>query len=328
MKQLGAVLALGGLVLAAFLFGRENLTAIVHLLTVAGPGLVLACAAHVVPMTLNARAWQSLVPAGERVSLRVMTRATWARESVNALLPVARIGGEIVAYRIVHRAGMRDTLAASSVVADMAMSVLTQAWFTITGLAILIAGGRGSALMPQLTIAALAMAALGLVFALVLRAGTLAPLTRALNRVFAGRLERAVAGSLRIDDALRDLYRHPRRVAGCAAWQCAGWVVGAAEIWLALHFLGHDVAVRDAIAIDALIQAISSAAFVIPGALGVQEGGFLLLGTLLGLDAPTALALAAARRLRDLLFYFPGLLAWHRAEIRGRGDRQHASGAP
>jgi hypothetical protein len=48
----------------------------------------------------------------------------------------------------------------------------------------------------------------------------------------------------------------------------------------------------------------------------VQEGAFLLIGGIMGLDATTALALAAARRLRDIVIYIPGLWAWHRAETK------------
>jgi len=78
--------------------------------------------------------------------------------------------------------------------------------------------------------------------------------------------------------------------------------------------LGAEASFAQAFAIEALIQLVSSAAFLIPGGLGVQEGGFVLIGGLLGFDAPTCLALAGARRVRDLLFYVPGLLAWQVAE--------------
>ena len=64
------------------------------------------------------------------------------------------------------------------------------------------------------------------------------------------------------------------------------------------------------------MQAIASAAFLMPGALGVQEAGFLGLGMLLGLDGEAAAALAVARRFRDLLVFLPGLLFWVRAERR------------
>ena len=66
---------------------------------------------------------------------------------------------------------------------------------------------------------------------------------------------------------------------------------------------------------------MSSAAFIVPGALGVQEGAFLLVGATLGLDGSTALALAVARRLRDVIVFFPGLLAWQWEELRRRRAR-------
>ena len=55
---------------------------------------------------------------------------------------------------------------------------------------------------------------------------------------------------------------------------------------------------------------------MVPGALGVQEGAFIVIGAALGLDATTALALATARRLRDAIVFFPGLIAWQWAATR------------
>ena len=50
----------------------------------------------------------------------------------------------------------------------------------------------------------------------------------------------------------------------------------------------------------------------------LQEGGFVLIGAALGIDGTTALALATARRLRDVIIFFPGLIAWQWAETRVR----------
>ena len=63
-------------------------------------------------------------------------------------------------------------------------------------------------------------------------------------------------------------------------------------------------------------EARRGAAFLVPGALGLQEAGFLGLGLLLGLAPETALALAIARRIRDLVVFLPGLLAWVWVERR------------
>jgi len=316
VKRAGALFALAGLALAVLLFARENVGAIVDLVVVAGPGLVLAAVFHVVPMTCNAAAWQALFPADRGATLRTLTHATWLRESVNGLLPVARVGGEIVAYRTIRARGVPATEAASTLVADMAISVITQAWVTFLGLAILLRSGVGTSLALGIVGAAALLMVAGIVFVHVTRAGVVAIVTRLLNRAFAGRFEGAVAGSVELDQALRTVYVRRRRVALCAVWQCIGWIVGSVEIWLALHFLGHDRGLLDAVMIEALIQAISSAAFVVPGALGVQEGGFLMLGAAVGLDGGSALALATARRLRDVVVFFPGLIAWHWAESR------------
>jgi glycosyltransferase 2 family protein len=70
--------------------------------------------------------------------------------------------------------------------------------------------------------------------------------------------------------------------------------------------------------IESLVQGVRTAAFLIPGALGIQEGGFLIVGTLLFLPPEAALALALTRRVRELVFGIPGILAWQWFEIRSQ----------
>ena len=324
MTYLARVLALAGLALALILFVREDAGAIVALVVAAGPGLVLAAFFHIVPMLANAYAWGRLFATPQRPSGKVLSWATWIRESVNGLLPVARIGGEIVAYRIVRRHVARRSDVAASLVADMTLSVLSQAGFALFGLALLFAMGRTSTLTAQLLAAVAGMIPLGIGFVLAQRAGAL---TRILDRLFAGRLGVARAQSLRFDQALGAMYARRRDVAACLAWQLAAWVLGAGEIWLALAFLGRHDSMLDAVVIEALIQAVSSATFIVPGALGVQEGGFIVIGAALGIDATTALALATARRLRDVVIFFPGLIAWQWAEARLRDARSASAEA-
>ena len=62
-------------------------------------------------------------------------------------------------------------------------------------------------------------------------------------------------------------------------------------------------------------------AFVVPSAIGVQEGGLVLLCGLFDVGADTALALSLIKRARDLLIGVPVLLAWQGLEGR------HAWGA-
>ncbi len=57
--------------------------------------------------------------------------------------------------------------------------------------------------------------------------------------------------------------------------------------------------------IEALGQAIKAAAFLVPSGLGVQEGGFVLLCGLFGIDSGTALALSLAKRVPDVVLGLP-----------------------
>jgi putative membrane protein len=318
VKRPGWLLALAGFALAAFLFAHEDPGTIVELLASAGAGLVLAALCHVFSMILNARAWQVLMPSDSQPSLAAMTLAVWVRESVNGLLPVARIGGEIVSFRVLVRARVSSAIAAASLMVDMALSAMSQMAFALVGVLLLMRAGTNTGLAFQITVGLAALVPLVAIFIAVQRGGIFTALAKMFDRLFAGRLSALIPDSQEADRAVNAMYARRGAIVSCFLWQCAGWVAGAAQIWVAAYFLGHPLSVLDAVAIEALIQAVSSAAFVIPGALGVQEGAFILAGAAVGLDAPASLALAASRRVRDLVIFFPGLAAWSLLE-RNRG---------
>jgi len=313
MKHLGKLLALIGLVAAIWLFLRDDPVAILDLLKAAGPGLVLAGLLHILPMALNAQAWRVLLPGASKPSLASMLRAVWIRESVNGLLPVARIGGEIASYRLLRRYGIRRAPAVASLTVDVALSIVSQLIFALGGVAFLYAA-KADSLAAGIVLGMVLLAAAAIGFVAVQHAGPFERVMRLVNRFAAGRFEGAVGHSARIDRAVQTLYRRRPAIGACLAWQLAGWVLGAAEIWAALRFLGNPVGLIDALIIESLIQAVSSAAFMVPAALGVQEAAFLAIGATLGLDPTAALALAGARRIRDIIVFLPGLTSWQLAE--------------
>jgi hypothetical protein len=315
MSRLGLLLALAGLAGAVWLISQQDLTEIRALLHMAGFGLLLAALTHILPMVLNAEAWRVLLPGRRRPGLLALTGLVWIRESVNGLLPVARIGGEIAGYRLLRGAGVAVPAAAGSLLADVAISVISQLVFALLGLALLAWAGAGIGWGAIGLAMVVGLAAAG-GFILAQRADLLSRLAALLNGVAAGRFTVFAQQSRRIDTLTRRLWRVRRAIGLCFLWQLVGWIAGAVEVWVALYFLGHPVGVAEALAIEALVQAVSSAAFLVPGALGLQEAGFLGIGLLLGLPAEVATALAIARRIRDLVIYLPGLLAWVWAERR------------
>jgi putative membrane protein len=151
---------------------------------------------------------------------------------------------------------------------------------------------------------------------------------RLVGTLFGDRWADLVGSAARLDRVLRLVYRRPSRVIASLGWQLVGWTLGSGEIWLALRFLGHPIDLYDAFLLEALAQAISSAAFLVPGALGVQEGGFVILGSLLGLGPEVSLAVALARRIRDLIVFLPGLVVWQLGEAHKLVRLSRAQPAP
>jgi uncharacterized membrane protein YbhN (UPF0104 family) len=94
------------------------------------------------------------------------------------------------------------------------------------------------------------------------------------------------------------------------------------EIWIALWALGSPVTVWDAIILESLLQLVRGVAFIVPAALGVQEGALLGLGIAFGLAPETGLALSLVRRVRDLSLGIPGLIAWQLSEGFSAGWRR------
>lgn len=317
MKHLGRMTALCGLAIAIWLVWRDHPQTVWRLMRAAGGGLVLAALVHVLPMLANAWDWRMLLRPAERPRLATMLGLVWIRESVNGLLPVARIGGELIVFRLLGRLGVRPATAAASLVVDLQLTLISQLLFALVGLGIVLGEARfGAARMAgQLAWGIAALAPVLLLFSVFQHARPFERAARALNRVTSGKVYALVGQSVRIDQSVKLVWRQAGVVVSYVlVWQtlqCAGF---ALEIGLALHFLGANVSFAQAFALEALIQIVSSAAFLVPGGLGVQEGGFVLVGAMLGLDAPTCLALAGARRIRDLLFYVPGLLAWQASE--------------
>ncbi|MFM0052807.1 lysylphosphatidylglycerol synthase domain-containing protein [Caballeronia grimmiae] len=317
MKYFGSVAALLGSAIAAWLIWRDDPVAILHLLESAGVGLVLAALVHTLAMLPNAWDWRMLIRDAERPSLATMLKLVWIRESINGLLPVARIGGEVVSFRLLRRVGVRPVTAVASLVVDMQLTLISQVVFALIALGYVaeLASSDSVHLAGRLAWSLAALMPVLLLFALVQHARPFERAARTLNRVTSGKVYALVGKSARIDQSIKLIWRQTGVVVRYLfIWQTLQCIGLALEIWVALRVLGSDVNFATAFVLEALIQLASSVAFVVPGSIGVQEGGFVLIGGMLGLDAPTCLALAGARRVRDLLFFVPGLAYWHVAE--------------
>jgi len=317
MKYLGSAAASIGLAIAGWLIWRDDPVAILHLLESAGWGLILAALAHILAMLPNAWDWRTLMRNAERPSFATMLKLVWIRESINGLLPVARIGGEIVSFRLLGRVGVRPATAVAGLVVDMQLTLVSQVVFALVALGYVLehTSSDSARLAGRLAWGVAGVLPVLLLFVLVQHARPFERAARTLNRLTSGKVYALVGKSARIDQSIKLIWRETGVVVRYLfVWQTLQCLALALELWIALRVLGSDATFATAFVLEALIQLVSSVAFVVPGNIGVQEGGFVLIGGMLGIDAPTCLALAGARRVRDLLFFVPGLIFWQMAE--------------
>jgi putative membrane protein len=319
MRYLGRVAAAAGLLIALWLVSRDDPDAVLALVRTAAAGLVVAALAHVLHMLANARAWQTLMLDPPVPRYRALLGLIWIRESINGLLPVVRIGGDLISFRLLLKRGFSTPMSAASLIVDMQLTVISQLLFAAAGIAYLFANVQSDALrmVSHLAWGLLLIAPAFALFALIQHANPFERMMRVLDRIASGKLAELVGKSADIDETIKRTWRRPAIVLRyLLIWQPLQAIGTSLEIWLALYFFDTPVSFAEAFVIDSLVQVVASAAFFVPAALGVQEGGFLLIGGMLGLEPATCLALAGARRVRDLVIFVPGMLAWQIAESR------------
>jgi putative membrane protein len=322
MKILIRVAWVLGLGLMVGLFVRAGVAPILELLSQAGWVLIWLIPLHALPLLLDALGWRALL--SHYRHSRMLFAIAAVREAINRLLPVANIGGEIVGIRLLAQLGVPGPEAAASVVVEVSVTLLSQFLFVALGVACLM----------QLTgLLRLAGAWLGLLGAvlpllvalfLALRSGRVFGWLQRLAARLLGNSERILGlarQSAQLDAEIRRLCREPGRLGLALAWQLAGLVTGCIETWLALRWLGHPVGTAASVAIESLTQAARQFIFIVPAGLGVQEASLIGLGELLGVGSGVALALSLVKRMREIIFGVPALLAWQWFE--GRRDFLH-----
>ena len=314
----GLALALG-LALGGLLLARVGIDRVFALIAGASWVLAMVLPLRLVQFALTAAAWRAVAwPDAPR--FRAFIVARWLREGVNSLLPVLPVAGLLAAIRVVMQAGLALPLAVAATITDTTIELVSQIPFTLLGLALLVAEQGAGAVSVWMGGAVLVLCVIGAFLVPAQRLGVARLAERSARRLgWAGRIDG-------LDAALAATQRRRRRLGFAALCHLIAWLLGGVEVWLALGALGHPVRPGPALVIESLGYAIRGAAFLVPGALGVQEGGFILVCGLFGVPPALGLALSLVKRLRDVVFGVPSLALWVRMERRGGVAMRGAAG--
>jgi putative membrane protein len=311
-----------GLVMFIGVLASQGLPTVLSTLATAGWGLVLVALYHLLPLGLDAAAIRVLFGTQEgHGSMRNALLARWVGESANSLMPAGQIGGPVLMARHLALRGMPIQDAAAAITVSTTLQTFAQIGFALIGVSLLGAHASHNSenILRTSALIASGLLALQLVgFYLMQRRGLFSKLMRAVARLFGkGDWSEWMSHAVAIDLAVELTYRRGGAVAASFALSLIGWLVGTVEVYWVLQLLGSPVGWSDALLLESVGQAVRGAAFAIPGALGVQEGGYLLLATLVGLPPEAGLALSLAKRARELLLGLPGLLYLHLSERAG-----------
>jgi len=311
---LGILLFIGVLV-------SQGLPAVFATLALAGWGLLPVALYHLVPLALDAGAIRVLFGGSAvRGSMRDALLARWMGESANSLMPAGQIGGPVLMARYLSQRGFAMPDAAAAITVSTTLQTFAQIAFALLGVALL--GAQASASQHALRLSSLIASGLLALqvggFYWIQRRGFFSKVMRTATR-FAGKRDWSqwVVQAAAIDLAVQRTYSRAGPATASFLLSMVGWLVGAVEVFLILRLIHHPVGWIDALLLESLGQAIRGAAFAIPGALGVQEGGYLLLAPLAGLPPDAALALSLAKRAREVLLGVPGLLYLHLSSRAG-----------
>lgn len=310
---------LGGLLLFGWLVVRAATDDLAAQILAAGWAPLILAAYHFLPLMADALSWRILFPPGERPRGLPSLLWRWVLEAANALVPGGVVAGEAIRIRLAVKAGFGLARSAAVLVVDVTLAALAQIAFSILGLVVLLGaqGGQARVLAQWLGFGLALVAVLCVAAGMAQRSGVLGRFLDWVARKAGSRLAaRHIAGVRRLDDELRAIHDRPRALFSAIAMKMFSWVVGAGEVYIAFQLLDRPVSLGEALIMESLVQAVRSAAFVVPGGLGVQEAAALAVGAALGLHPGSTFAYALLRRLREWLLGLGGLVIWQACEGR------------
>lgn len=227
-------------------------------------------------------------------------------ELFNAVIPAGGMGGEPVKALILKkRYGIGLKAGTASLVLGKTVNMIALVLFLGAGFVFMLQSDKMPIFYKTVGGMGLGFFALSILAFFLIQRGRLASkLSSWISQLPGGR---RIAHRIELihdfDNMLVRFYsKHRLRFMMAVVLAFINWLLGIAEVWAISWLLGHPVSLIDAWIIEAAIQLVRTAAFIMPAALGVQEGAFLLFYAAITGSAELGLAVALVRRARELIW--------------------------
>jgi putative membrane protein len=314
VAQAGLIAWLTGIAAVSAVALWSGLEAVAHAVASVGWGIALVVIVRAVTVSVAGVGWWLIFPAKARPRVGTCVILRFIREAANVLLPMAQVGGDLIGAGLLTLYAVPGALAAASVIVDILVQAATQLLFATIGLIVLIALGA-DATVARIAAIGVGLAGLMLVgFYWAQRRGGHRILQSAIGRLTTDRKWRMLGTIDAVYQNLAMIYAARSGLAASVVVHMAGWIIGVAEVLIVFACMGHPVSLAEALVIESLLHAVRGAAFAIPGALGAQEGGLVLVCAIFGIPPEQAIALSLVKRAADLALGGPGLVGWQMLE--------------
>ena len=315
-RRLGIQLVafLGGLGLLGVLIRNVGVAEVASHLRQIGWLAPLLPLPYIAVLWCDTQGWACAIPPTAQahvVPLWYLSLARLAGEAINDLTPTASIGGEPVKVYLLRARGLTTDAGLASVVVAKTTLTISQVVFILLGLPFFFSR-LGWVRQGWWVLGSLLVLAAGFVTLLIRwqRRKPMGMAVRALGHLLPQwrGLEGWAARAQLIDAHLLGFYDgNYRRFIASTIYHFLGWLLGAAEVFFFCRLMGVSATPVDALIIEAMVQPVTAAALVIPGALGVREAGGVFLCRLVGLDDGVGLTLMALKRARETAYNLIGL---------------------
>jgi len=314
MTRLTLVLLLLGVAVLCGLLLHIGPSVLVAEMRTLGPNLLWVLLPSVAVYMLDALGWRyTLGRHANTISFGRLFMTRMAGEAVNFTTPGLYLGGEPMKAYLLSRYHVPLVDGMASVVTAKTTMTFAEIIFIMigVGLSAVLLGHSGDLLMPSLVGLGLMGFGVGL-FVAVQRGGLFMGLLLALERlgVTIAWLQARAHKLQALDEAISAFYQQDRRGFVCSFLAFfAGWMMGAVEVYLILYFLGLPVDWPTAVALESLAVFAKGGTAFIPGSVGGQEAGTVLLFVAFGFAEASGVTFAIARRLREIVWIAFGLWA-------------------
>ncbi len=276
-------------------------------------GFAIFCVYTLGVFMLLGSAWFVIVPGLALRHLPAFIFGRLVREAGADTLPFSQLGGFVMGARAATLLGAPSSIAIASGIVDLGAEMVGQLLFTALGAAIIWKDAPARfphRLMDPVLVSGLAV----ILIVAVLFIGSQRVGLRLLER-FSARWPASFSAQLTaVQQTLQGLYRRLARLLLATVLHLAAWLAATGGVWLVLRLMGAPLPLSSVVALESLIYILRSAAFAIPGAVGVLEGGYVLLGPMFGLRPEIALSLSLTKRGRDFAVGLPAIIAWQLLE--------------